>query len=426
MDTIWKSNQNGLIVGCARSLGLLSLLLVYGVLGLEMTGEVVYDNTFGYRDSWYSSRNEFGDDVTLSGKARSISSFDVEYFGEFNATGAESARIRFYANDGPQLSPSTLLYESGRLPIYPGYNLASLRGLAISVSNNFTWSIVFEGLSGSYSNRAGLLIYDPPVLGSSYSDFWMKKEGVWGTYVLKNKNANFPVRIQADPDPSMEILSEQSLPDGSRKLVITGPNFSSGELWYSDDQTEWLLLREFNIVSDSVVLGDRTVPPGVPRSYRVVRSTVPRLQLSSKVVQDGETQHRVIRVSGAPGSTFTLETAIRMGDWLPLTTHVFCSGIEEITDPPGSSFATRFYRAVKGPEIPVVLGYPHLLANGAVEFLVSGSPGMDCLIQRSVDLQNWTTEATRAFSYMSKTFNFVSEAMLEPGPVYYRAVPIAP
>jgi len=71
MDTIWKSNQNGLIVGCARSLGLLSLLLVYGVLGLEMTGEVVYDNTFGYRDSWYSSRNEFGDDVTLSGKARS-------------------------------------------------------------------------------------------------------------------------------------------------------------------------------------------------------------------------------------------------------------------------------------------------------------------------------------------------------------------
>ena len=134
---------------------------------LPATGqaEIVYDNSQNYSGTYYppSPPNiEYGDQIVLRGTARNVSEFRFEYFGEFTPTGQETVRVRFYANDGPgdpqyefSHPPKTLLYESSPLPIHAGFNVLALRGLSVPVTNTFTWTVQWGGLSGSVSNRAG-------------------------------------------------------------------------------------------------------------------------------------------------------------------------------------------------------------------------------------------------------------------------------
>jgi hypothetical protein len=390
----------------------------------EARAEYVFDNTYRYSDAWYSSHNEFGDDALLSGKARTISDFALEYFGEFNFTGAAGARIRFYAPDGPGLSPKTLLYESEFIPIYPDYNLIHLRNLSVRVDDAFIWTVQFEGLSGVYQDRAEIVNYDPPALGSSYNDFWAKRDGQWGTLVFENVVANFAVRILGQPDPPVEIASETASPGGGRQLLITGPNFQGGEVWVSEDQTQWQLLDSFNFLGEPVPVLDSSARTGANRYYRANLATAPVLHLDYLLPNQADPQQRVIRVSGTPGRSFTLETSLNLRDWMPLPQEpqYLTSGIFDMVNPPGAGLRYLFYRGAWMDDLPVVLGYPSLIAINRLQFLVSGPPGQDCLVQASSDLAQWNTVATNSFSFTARVFTYVSAPLTNSASAYYRAV----
>ena len=59
-----------------------------------------------------------------------------------------------------------------------------------------TWTVEFTGLG---AGQSGLLLYDPPTLGTSYDDFWEKVDEVWELKSIE-ENANFAARLAGVPD----------------------------------------------------------------------------------------------------------------------------------------------------------------------------------------------------------------------------------
>ena len=108
--------------------------------------------------------------MTLAGSKRTVSSFEFLY--RLNSgQGDETARVRFYANDGPGGEPGTVLYDSGTVAIAvsgTSYFPVLLSGLSLVVPDSFTWTIVFDGTGDTVLNRR----YDPPTIGSSDPAFY--------------------------------------------------------------------------------------------------------------------------------------------------------------------------------------------------------------------------------------------------------------
>lgn len=157
----------------------------------------------------YYSGLEFGDEITLAGSDRWISGFSFEYFAEFAATGDETARLRFYANDGPtgenpSATPGTLLLDTGQFSIQSGYKTARVLGLDFQIPDSFTWTVEFSGLSET--ERAGLLIDETVEVGSSESDFWEKRQEGWRSLTLPGLSANFIAQVIVAPELSFVEL----------------------------------------------------------------------------------------------------------------------------------------------------------------------------------------------------------------------------
>lgn len=185
----------------------------------RVEGAAVYDNvttplvdTNGIQLAHYSAR-EFGDEINLAGNQRIITDFLFEYYGDFTQALGKTARLRFYQNDGPGRypAPQTLLYDSGAFFLGTGYNTKWLSGINVTVPDTFTWTVEFSGLTGQLSDRAGLLFYHPPTLGSSARDFWERIDGLWvlshfGGSTFKPE-ANFGARVIAVPEPAVWILA---------------------------------------------------------------------------------------------------------------------------------------------------------------------------------------------------------------------------
>lgn len=388
--------------------------------------EPVFDNTHHYNTTWYSSTLELGDDAILSGTARTITEFYLEYYGEFSSTGQETARIRFYANDGPGMSPETVLYESDPMPIYPGYNLLVLRDLSVAVSDAFIWTVQFAGVSGAYKSRAGLLFYGPPALGQSYKDCWLKQQGKWGTVMFTTAGvaANFSVRIIAQPDPPVALSTRILQPSGRHMLTVTGPNFSSAVLWGSDDNTNWSLLSSFNFVGEPVSMIDPQDVPGKERFYKAEPASEPVLHLKSllRTNATGKSE-RVVRITGQPGRSFDLENGYDLANWFPmLETYVLTSGVYEAVSPPGSQLPIRFYRAQWAPDSPIGFGIPSILPDGRVRLLGAGPPGRGCVLQTSTDLKLWTSVNTNYFSFTTSSYVLILPAPANAGPLFVRGM----
>ena len=62
-------------------------------------------------------------------------------------------------------------------------------------TSEVTWSVEFLNLG---VGRAGLLLYDPPTLGDSYDDFWVKINGEWEVKSTEN-GSNFAARLAGVP-----------------------------------------------------------------------------------------------------------------------------------------------------------------------------------------------------------------------------------
>ncbi|MCL5096325.1 MAG: PEP-CTERM sorting domain-containing protein [Candidatus Omnitrophica bacterium] len=198
-----------------KTLAILLASISLGVIGQAQQPQVVYDNSTTYLGDFYapSSLGEFGDQVKLSDAFASptVTEFKFDYFLSHGANGNETADLKFYSNDGPNVfggttppvtpAPGTLLYDSGVFPIAAGFNTFTASGLSLNVPQDFTWSVTFGGVEGT--EQVGLLFYNPPTVGSSFDDFWDKSSGQWELKDFAGSPvANFGARVTAVPEPS--------------------------------------------------------------------------------------------------------------------------------------------------------------------------------------------------------------------------------
>ena len=184
---------------------------------------IVYDNSTEFSEVNYPSTAEHGDQVILAGTARVMTRFQFEYFADFAAQGDEVARLRFYANTGPNWmgnpdypTPAALPLWEISFPIQNGYQTADLEVPNILVPDTFTWTVQFFGITQTTTPRddiAGLLFYGTPTVGASYDDFWEKTPSGWAVFDHSGvPKSNFAARIYAvaDPRPTLTISLQGS------------------------------------------------------------------------------------------------------------------------------------------------------------------------------------------------------------------------
>jgi hypothetical protein len=188
-----------LLMGCLSSLS-----------AVPARAEIVYDNSSGSSTNVYYSLLEYGDEVTLGGVGRVMTEFQFEYYGDFVASGGETARLRLYKNDGPGTDPSpgTVLFDK-TFAILPGDQTESFTGLSITIPTDLTWTVQFSGLVGGNGDEAGLFFQSPPSVGSSFDDFWLKTASGWKLFSWSgNPVADFAARITSGTDaPTVAIRS---------------------------------------------------------------------------------------------------------------------------------------------------------------------------------------------------------------------------
>jgi hypothetical protein len=213
---------------------------------LSLRAEIIYDNSSSGGSYAYYTLNEYGDEVVLGGTNRVVTQFLFEYYGDFTPTGNETGRLRLYLNDGPKTStgdptPGTVLFDSGSFGLSTNYSTKSFSGLKIPVPNDFTWTVQFSGLVNTSGDEAGLIFRDPPTVGSSPDDVWIKENGTWGLFDWQSHPiANFAARIiAADPTvvsirtsaqkaivewTGLSILQAADKPDGPFTDLIPNPH----------------------------------------------------------------------------------------------------------------------------------------------------------------------------------------------------------
>jgi hypothetical protein len=397
----------------------ITLALMFLALTVSGRAEIVYDNVQDYGDTFYpgppGGDAEFGDQLQLAGTGRTITQFQFEYFGEFSPTGDETVRVRIYANDGPGQvfdpnaqppvtipnteQPGTLLYESELLPVYPLWNTLTLRGLSIKVTNTITWTVKFSGgLNGTYNHRAGLTFYDPPTVGFSYDDFWIKLEGQWMLWHFPGSNpmANFSARVYADPGTPWEMTLAPQSTNGQYHLTLNGAAYQFGDLAYSTNLIDWNLLERFVFLGKPLDYPQFEIPAFGQRYYRLALVTNVEPQVVSATHQTNGSYR--LEVEGWPGQSFLLEASSDSNFWIPIHASTLTGSRYRYTHESADAFEQKYYRASLIATPQVIHDMPEADANG-VMLLVSGPRGRDCAVQTSRDLTNWTTLCTNTFSF---------------------------
>ncbi|MBM3881344.1 MAG: PEP-CTERM sorting domain-containing protein [Verrucomicrobia bacterium] len=203
-------------------------------LGLAAVGSwaqgsaIVYDNTTHWQNNIFYDNREFGDEVNMigiSGGVYKITEFSFEYFVSPTLIPASTKTLvlRLYALDGPTTSipfgrtaatPGTELFDSSDYFTIPltigqnGYNRIDIGGLDINASDRMAWTVQFSGLAPN--EQGGLLIYNPPTVGTSFNDFWRNNGGTWTLSQIDGGAvfANFGARVLAIPEPtSLQLLA---------------------------------------------------------------------------------------------------------------------------------------------------------------------------------------------------------------------------
>ena len=198
---------------------LCSVLSLFFLAGLWARSEVVYDNTAPQRDStdrllhWEFS-NEIGDEIVLGGKGRVVTGFVFDYISLFTNNLNATAKVRFYANDGPDVdpgervirAPGSLLWESDPFGLLPNSGVSirvALEVPSITVPTDLTWSVKFSNVDGK---NLGLILASGPGPGSSFNDFW-EKHGVWKGFRIPTPGIqnNFSARVEVQGDPAPPV-----------------------------------------------------------------------------------------------------------------------------------------------------------------------------------------------------------------------------
>lgn len=189
-----------------RSLSILiALASMASVFSSATSAAVVYNNSVNPQNSFFGLPIEFGDQIELAGPERILTTFSFDYYLSPTVNGNETVTLRLYNNDGASGAPGTLLLDSGPISIATGYRSVTADDLDITIQSSLTWTVLFGGIDPFES--AGLLLYDPPVIGRSFNDYWEKSSsGAWSTKVFVDDPArtvaNFGAVVSAVPEPS--------------------------------------------------------------------------------------------------------------------------------------------------------------------------------------------------------------------------------
>lgn len=173
---------------------------------------IVYDNSATPVNAMHvlAPGTEAGDQVNLapfSSIIRQVTTFQFEYYSELVPDASKTATLRFWANDGIGGVPGTELYNSGAFTLDGGgYNTVSVTDISVDVPDTFTWTLSVSGLGAG--EKVGLLVYNPPTVGTSFNDFWVNSANVWTLNQLNSgaTPANFSARVVAVPEPGVVAL----------------------------------------------------------------------------------------------------------------------------------------------------------------------------------------------------------------------------
>ena len=201
---------------------------------LSFAASIVYDNTSvpvtdgGGNQLYFPSASEYGDEIKLSARntslPRVLSQFDFYYFYSGVSAGSATATIRFYKNDGTGGAPGTVFFTSDPITLNPGYvhqtvtfNTAS----NLVAPDSFTWTVQFSNLG---ANQAGLLVYGPPTVGTSFDDFWLKSGGTWSTFQISGGSvpSDFAGRFKATVSVVPLSITSFSLTSGNATFNVSG------------------------------------------------------------------------------------------------------------------------------------------------------------------------------------------------------------
>jgi hypothetical protein len=236
---------------------------------------------------------EVGDEISLASPANRVTRFSFEYWGlgggpagAFN--GGVQVILRFYKNDGPLLTnvafsarvPQTLIFKSKPFPISATdrsvlvyteeadfTNSAAADVLLTGpLPSSFTWTVQFIGLGAG--DTAGLDLYSPPTIGSSFPDYWEFNGSEWelltyhaappinfgarleaavtGTFADKNAGANKAVTVSAltlnGADAGNYTLTQPTLMADITAREVTG-SFTANNKVYDGNNSATIATR---------------------------------------------------------------------------------------------------------------------------------------------------------------------------------------
>jgi hypothetical protein len=347
-------------VMCFRQLLGLSLIALCGsAYSLQaQQKEIIYDNSTTYTGSLSDFKGEFGDQVDFAGENRTLSSFAIEFFVKYTiADFDETARVRLYANDGEQYSefldsrrPGTVLYDSGRFFVNPGFQTRTFDHLDIDVPDTVTFTIQFSGLDRA-EEEYGLLIYTPPTVGNSFDDFWGRSATGWTLFDTPDIKDNYSARFTAIKTTVSQPKIIQTLQVGG-DVEITA-NASVGKTYYLEVKDPVLGPIDWTptgfavkAASSLVTLTDLRTTLAPTRTYRVVTAFEHKM---SDLKIDKQKKKVTITCSAEPGKVYALDAKSDLSDsWFRVMSNRKADGtnivfeVNQNDDQP-----VRFYRIAR-------------------------------------------------------------------------------
>jgi subtilisin-like proprotein convertase family protein len=228
---------------------------------------VVYDNLLPDLESQFNPGSlEVGNEVVLSGSERNAGRFSFQVWaggavpGVFE--GGVQARLRFYQNDGPlsdsgRASPGTLLYDSGLVGVPPApqavmvfqdFQVNAATALTQPLPDAFTWTVQFSGLAGD--DAVGLELHSPPVVGTTYLEYWENDGGTWTQKTNSDLTVSFAARLEAF-SRSVVVTTE-----GTITNFDGGGGFTARRTWQAADPCgrKAVCSQEVTVVSPPTLL----------------------------------------------------------------------------------------------------------------------------------------------------------------------------
>jgi hypothetical protein len=161
-----------------RRLGLGIAVFALACTGFSQSN--MYRNMGSLPGPYYPTANEVGDKITLTAGGRVVTSFSFSYIGDLNpAAGDETVKIRFYDATGANGGPGTMLWESTDMPIRDGAWTKTLAVPDVTVPDDMIWTAEFKNMGNIAGDRAGVVICNPPAIGTSEDNFWELVTGTW-------------------------------------------------------------------------------------------------------------------------------------------------------------------------------------------------------------------------------------------------------